>query len=113
MKKVAIPPPEEKPVAKSTSKNGKLWEETAKFDPIYWKLSTTAPEESAKPEQDAEMVEQDDIISVEMLVAKCSVSKCMLTHAVLQKGVDPDRCAVERLKREIQLLGCNHESVPL
>ena len=43
--------------------------------------------------------------NVRVLVAKCHWSKCTFAHVVPQKGVDPERYAVDRLARDIRWLG--------
>ena len=51
--------------------------------------------------------EKDQPIPVEakILVAHCQKTKCVFAHVVPQKGIDPERYAVERLSRDIQWLG--------
>ena len=43
--------------------------------------------------------------TIKILVAKCHLTKCLFAHVVLQKGMDPQNYAVERLKRDILWLG--------
>lgn len=43
--------------------------------------------------------------TVRVLVAKCSRTKCTFARIVRQKGVDPERYAVDRLVKDIKWLG--------
>ena len=47
----------------------------------------------------------DESQQVKVLVAKCFETKCVFAHVVPQKGVDPERYAVDRLVKDIQWLG--------
>jgi len=58
------------------------------------------------PSEDAETQGREVLRTpVKILVAKCFNTKCVFAHVVPQKGVDPERCAVDRLVKDIQWLG--------
>ena len=57
-------------------------------------------ETSAALQGDAEVAEP-----VKLLVAKCFKTRCVFAHVVPQKGVDPERYAVDRLVKDILWLG--------
>ena len=44
-------------------------------------------------------------VGAKFIVAQCQKSKWVFSHVVLQKGINAERYAVERLTRDIQWLG--------
>ena len=52
-------------------------------------------------DEDHEIVEGE----AKILVALCQDTGCVFSHVIPQKGVDPEKYAVERLARDIQWLG--------
>lgn len=50
-------------------------------------------------------INDEDGQEVKVLVAKCQTTKCVFSHVVPQKGLDPKLYAVERLRRDVLWLG--------
>ena len=55
----------------------------------------------------AHIIEDGQQEEVKILAAKCQFTKCVFSHAVPQKGIDPQLYAVNRLKRDVLWLGHN------
>jgi len=68
---------------------GERWIEPAQDDP-----RSKPGEQESRPKT-----------ATRIIVAKCFRTRCIFAHTVPQKGVDPDRYAVQRLVRDIQWLG--------